>query len=201
MNVLITSKAIWYLMRGSGVVSLILLTGVMTLGVATSKRWQPGRMPRFVTVSLHRSIALLSVVFVAIHVTTAVLDPYAFVNVASVFLPFAAGRAALWVGLGAVSLDLVLALIVSSLVRSRLSPRLWRGIHWLAYLSWPVALAHGLGMGSDTGTVWLRAIAAACIATVGVAAVWRLRDKNSRSKRLEPRGVPRLDTAAEKLLA
>jgi sulfoxide reductase heme-binding subunit YedZ len=192
VNVLVTSSAIWYVMRGSGVVSLLLLTGVVALGIATSKRWRPRGMPRFVTASLHRSIALLSVVFVALHVLSAVFDPYAVVGVAAVFVPFVAGRSALWVGLGAISLDLVLALIVSSLLRSRLSPRMWRGVHWLAYAAWPVALAHGLGMGSDRGTLWLQGIAGACIATVVALAGWRLSGRERGSKRLEPRPVPRL---------
>ena len=192
MNALVTSKAIWYVMRGSGVVSLLLLTGVVALGIVTSRRWSPGKAPRFVTASLHRSIALLSVVFVAVHVVSAVLDPYAAVGVAAVFVPFVASSSALWVGLGAISLDLVLALIVSSLLRTRLSPRLWRGVHWLAYLAWPVALAHGLGMGSDAGTVWLLGIAGVCTATVAALVAWRLRGRERVSKRLEPRPVPLL---------
>jgi methionine sulfoxide reductase heme-binding subunit len=198
VHALIASKAIWYAMRASGVVAMVLLTAVTALGVATSNRWRLGRMPRFVTGSLHRSIALLSIAFVAIHVGTAVLDPYAAVDVASVFVPFAAGHSAFWVGLGAVSLDLVLALIVSSLLRARLGQRVWRSIHWLAYLSWPLAVAHGLGMGSDVGTTWLRAIAAACIALVGVVVGWRVRNRGDGSKRLEPRPAPGLRTATEK---
>jgi sulfoxide reductase heme-binding subunit YedZ len=197
VNVLVTSKAIWYVMRGSGVVSLLLLTAVVALGIATSKRWRPGGMPRFVTAGLHRSIALLSVVFVGLHVLTAVFDPYALVGVAAVFVPFVAGRSALWVGLGAISLDLVLALIVTSLVRSHLSPRLWRGVHWLAYLAWPVALAHGIGTGSDKGTLWLQGIAASCVATVGALAVWRLRDRARGAKRLERPPAPRPHLAGE----
>ena len=85
MHSLIQDKAIWYVMRGSGVVSLLLLTGVMTLGIATAKRWRPAGRPRFVTAALHRSIALLAVVFVAIHVVTAVLDPYVLWNVDELF--------------------------------------------------------------------------------------------------------------------
>ena len=185
MNALVTSKAVWYVMRGSGVVSLLLLTGVVALGILTSKRWQPGRLPRFVTAGLHRSIALVSVAFVGLHVLTAVVDPYAVVGFASVFVPFVAGRKPLWVGLGAISLDLVLALIVSSLLRSRLSARLWRGVHWLAYLAWPVALAHGVGMGSDSRTPWLVGVTAACLATVGALAAWRLLGPNPGSKRLQ----------------
>jgi hypothetical protein len=109
----VTSKADWYLMRASGVVSLVLLTAVMTLGIATVRRWRPGRLPRFVTPSLHRSLSLLAVVFLVVHVATALADPYALVSLASVFVPFVAAGSPFWVGLGAVSLDLIAALVVS----------------------------------------------------------------------------------------
>jgi hypothetical protein len=71
-----------------------LLTGVFVLGIATFRRWRPAQLPRFVTASLHRSISLLAVVFLGIHVVTAVADPYAAVGVAAVVVPFVAGRSA-----------------------------------------------------------------------------------------------------------
>jgi sulfoxide reductase heme-binding subunit YedZ len=174
-------------MRASGVVTLILLTGVFVLGIATTNRWRPRRLPGFAALGLHRSISLLAVVFLAVHILTAVIDPYAAVGVAAVVIPFVAGRSALWVGLGALSLDLTLALIVTSLLRSRLSLRVWRGIHWVAYLSWPVALVHSLGAGSDTGTLWLQVIAGGCVGLVVAAVAWRLRHAGGTEKHLEPR--------------
>ena len=177
--------SVWYLMRASGVVSLLLLTGVFVLGIATTKRWRTRSLPGFAAVSLHRSIALLSVVFLAVHVLTAVADPYAVVSAASVVVPFVAGRSAFWVGLGALSLDLVAALIVTSLLRNRLSPKVWRGVHWAAYLAWPLAIGHSLGIGTDTGTLWLRALTGGCVAAVAVALAARLA-RPAAGKHLEP---------------
>jgi sulfoxide reductase heme-binding subunit YedZ len=185
VNALTSTGAVWYLMRASGVVTLVLLTAVFVLGIATTTRWRSRSLPGFATLGLHRSISLLSVVFLGLHIATAVADPYAVVGVAAVVVPFVAGRSAFWVGLGALSLDLTLALIVTSLLRSRLSLRVWRGIHWIAYLSWPLAISHSLGGGSDAGTVWLRAIAGACIAAVVAAVVQRLRSAGATGKRLE----------------
>ncbi|HST24898.1 MAG TPA: ferric reductase-like transmembrane domain-containing protein [Gaiellaceae bacterium] len=186
MNTLTTSGAVWYLMRATGVVTLILLTAVFALGIATTTRWRTARLPGFATLNLHRSISLLAVVFLTVHVATAVIDPYAAVGVAAVVFPFVAGKSAFWVGLGALSLDLTLALIVTSLLRRRLSLRVWRAVHWAAYLSWPFALFHALGMGSDTGTLWLRAVAGACVLAVVAAVVQRLRYAGATGKRLEP---------------
>jgi len=207
VNIVGSSLAIWYLMRATGVVSLVLLTAVFALGIATAKRWHPVRLPRFVTLGLHRSISLLAVVFLAIHVVTAVIDPYAHVGLLDAVLPFAAGSNPLWVGLGTVSLDLVAALIVSSLLRRHIGPRAWKAIHWLAYLSWPVAFAHTLGSGTDVGTPWLRVVGGLSVATIAAATFWRLRGAARPAKRLEPRPLPghaaetRLLQALEKVAA
>jgi sulfoxide reductase heme-binding subunit YedZ len=186
VNGFATSGPDWYLMRATGVVTLILLTGVFVLGIATTNRWRAQRLPGFAALSLHRSISLLSVVFLGTHVATALIDPYAVVGMAAVVVPFVAGRGAFWVGLGALSLDLTFALIVTSLLRRHLGPRLWRGVHWVAYLSWPLALVHSLGIGSDTGTVWLRAIAGACVGLVVTSVAWRLTRAGNAAKHLEP---------------
>ena len=178
------STAVWYLMRSTGVVSQVLLTAVMALGIATTNRWSPRSTPRFVTAALHRSISLVSVIFVGVHVVTSVVDPYAAVGLVAVIVPFVGAGNPLWVGLGAVSLDLVAALIVSSL-RRHLGYRAWRAIHRGAYLSWPVALAHGLGMGTDAASVWFIVVTIACIATVSTAVAWRLSNRHD-GKRLEP---------------
>jgi sulfoxide reductase heme-binding subunit YedZ len=182
---LTTNGAAWYLMRASGVITLVLLTGVFVLGIATTRRWRGRTLPGFAVVSLHRSISLLAVAFLGMHVATALVDPYAAVGLAAVVVPFVAGKSALWVGLGAVSLDLTLALIATSLLRARIGLRVWRAVHWAAYLSWPVALFHSLGIGSDTGTVWMRAIAGVCTASVAGAVAWRWQ-RASSPKHLRP---------------
>ena len=165
--------ALWYLMRGTGVVSLVLLTGVMALGIATWGRVALGALPRFATLALHRSLAVMTVAFVTLHVATAVIDPYAAVRVVDVLVPFSAQRRPLMVGLGAVALDGLVALAVTGALRSRIGARTFRAVHWAAYAAWPAAFVHALGIGSDTGTLWLRTLALGCAATVGAAAAWR----------------------------
>jgi sulfoxide reductase heme-binding subunit YedZ len=173
MGSLTTSPA-WYLMRGSGVTTLILLTGVVVLGIATSNHAQIHRLPRFATVGLHRSVSLLAVVFLAIHVVTAIVDPYASVRVVQVVLPLPSGPYPLWLGLGALSLDVVAAVIVTSLLRQRMSRRAWKSVHWLAYASWPLAFAHSVAIGTDSSSAWFIGVAVTCSAAIVSAAVWRL---------------------------
>jgi methionine sulfoxide reductase heme-binding subunit len=179
----------WYVMRASGFVAEALLTLVLLLGIATFRRASLPGAPGFVTAALHRTVSLLSVVFLAVHVVTAVADPYAHVPLLSTVLPFGAKANAFWVAVGAVSLDLIAALVVSSLLRHRLSPRAWRAIHWTAYACWPLALAHGLGMGSDVGAVWAQATTLACITAVGLAVAWRLLGAGAGKHLAPPRRI------------
>ncbi|HEY2073231.1 MAG TPA: ferric reductase-like transmembrane domain-containing protein [Gaiellaceae bacterium] len=168
------TNADWYLISGSGVVALILFTLVVALGIATTKRLRFARLPRFVTLGLHRNLALLSVAFLAIHIVTSMLDSYAHVGIAQVFVPFGTTHYSAFLGLGALSLDLLLAVVVTSLLRHRLGYRLWKGVHWLSYASWPVALAHSVGIGTNASAGWFVDTAAVCVAVVGAATAWRL---------------------------
>ena len=168
------TQILWFATRGAGVVSLLMFTAVIVLGVMTSVRWQAGQWPRFLTAEVHRTIALLSVVFLALHVATAVVDPYASLGWISAIVPFASSYRPFWLGLGVVSVDLLVAVIVTSLLRARVGRRIWRAVHWTAYASWPFALAHGIGAGSDASAAWMIGIEAACIVAVVTAVAWRL---------------------------
>lgn len=169
------SHAYWYATRGSGVVALVLLTLVVALGVAGSLRLGSPRWPRFLVAGLHRSLTLLTLVFLAVHVVTTVLDSYTPISLRDAFVPFLASYRPLWLGLGAISFDLLLALTVTSLLRARIGYRSWRVLHWLAYAAWPVALLHGLGTGSDARFGWLQALTAACVLLVLASVGARLR--------------------------
>jgi len=109
-----------------------------------------------------------------IHVRTAVADTYGHIPLISAVVPFASGYERLWLGLGAVSLDIMLAMIVTSLLRGRLNRILWRAVHLLAYASWPVAFAHSVGSSKDLQQGWMLGLAVACAMIVVVAAIWRL---------------------------
>jgi methionine sulfoxide reductase heme-binding subunit len=167
------STALWYASRATGVVALVLLTLVLLLGILVNRRRPLPGLPRFATPSLHRSLSLLAVAFIAVHVLTAVADPYVTIGVAAVVIPFSSPYKPFWLGLGAISLDLMIALIGTSLARARIGRRAWRAIHWLAYACWPVALAHSLGSSTDLRSGWLLWLAVGCTVAVASAAGWR----------------------------
>jgi predicted ferric reductase len=171
----VNSTALWYATRASGLMALILLTLTMVLGLVTTSRTRARNWPGFAQQELHRRVSMIAVVFLGIHVVTSVLDTYVNIGWAAVVVPFTSQYSRFWVGVGTVSLDLLLAVFVSSLLRSRMSPGAWRALHWLAYLSWPIALAHTFGMGTDSREVWVVLLGVACVASVAAALAWRLR--------------------------
>jgi sulfoxide reductase heme-binding subunit YedZ len=167
-------KALWYLGRSSGVVSLVLLTLVVALGIATrSGRPLPG-LPRFAVSAVHRSASLLAVVFLTLHVVTLTLDPQSQLRWLDAVVPFGSHPKPLWIGLGAASLDLIVALVVTSLLRQRIGHRTWRAIHWAAYALWPFAVLHTIGTGTDMRSAWMLGLLALCTLTVAGLIGWRV---------------------------
>jgi len=165
---------LWYATRGAGVVSLVLLTGVVVLGIASAMRWQTDSWPRFLTTGFHRNLALSTLIFLALHIVTAVVDPFTALGWQAALIPFSSPYRRLWLGLGVVGIYLLLAIIVTSLLRPLFGPRAWRTIHWLAYAMWPVALIHGIGTGTDPRFAWMLAIEAVCVGSVVAAVAWRV---------------------------
>ena len=168
------TTAFWYASRATGVVALLLLTAVLVLGILVNRQGRLPGLPRFAVTSLHRNISLLAVAFIAVHVVTAVLDTYVNIPILAGVVPFASGYERVWLALGAVSFDIMLAMIITSLLRGRLNRTLWRAVHLLAYLSWPVAFAHSIGSSRDLQHGWLLDLGIACALIVAAAAIWRL---------------------------
>ena len=164
--------------------SVWLLSAAIILGVLVNQKGRLTGLPRFGAEGLHRNISLLALAFVAVHVLTVVIDPYVNTSVADVFVPFVSSYQPVWTGLGAVSADLLAAVIITSLVRQRIGHRTWLAIHWLGYVAWPVALIHGLGMATDLRSDWEFGLTCACVVGVGLAVSWRL----AAAIRAVPRG-------------
>ena len=168
------SKAAWFLTRGTGVVSLLLLTTVTVLGILNAVRWSPSGQPRFVLQRIHRNVSLVAVVFILVHIASAVIDSFAPIRWIDALIPFVSTYRPIWLGLGAVAFDLIIAVVVSSLLRAQIGYRAWRVVHWMAYALWPVAVFHSMGIGSDVKQIWMLALVALCVGAVLTAMVWRV---------------------------
>lgn len=167
-------SAYWYTTRSTGAVAMVLLSLTVALGVIDVKRISSPTWPRFVVDRLHRNLALMTLAFLALHILTSVLDSFAPISLSAAIVPFISSYRPFWLGLGAVSFDLLLAVIVTSLLRRRVGSTAWRRIHWLSYACWPIALLHGLGTGSDVKTAWLQVLSLICMAIVLASVLFRL---------------------------
>lgn len=188
------STALWYATRATGLMALVLLTVTMVLGITTTTRAKARNWPGFAQQEMHRRISILAVVFLGLHVLTSVLDTYVNISWAAIVIPFTSKYSGFWVGVGAVALDLLIAVFVTSLLRERMRPVTWRAVHWLAYLTWPIAMAHTFGMGTDAREGWVIALGVACGLSVAAALVWRIyaasRQATARTAHATVPGMP-----------
>src|SRR5215472_17073807 len=129
MSFALNGPGLWYATRATGLVTLLLLTASMLLGIITAGRFASENWPRFLTVGLHRNMTLLVLVFLTLHVGTTVVDTYTSIPATAAVVPFVSSYKAPWLGLGAVAVDLLIAVLVTSLLRNRLGFRAWRGLH------------------------------------------------------------------------
>jgi methionine sulfoxide reductase heme-binding subunit len=169
-----TSPAIWFTTRATGTVAVVLLTASVVLGVLTTTRASAPSVPRFALSDLHRRVALIALVFLCLHVLTAVIDTYVPIGWLAAVVPFVSAYHPLWIGLGAVAFDLMLVVTLTSLFRRQVGPRAFRLVHWAVYVSWPFAIAHGIGTGTDLRFGWMLVLCACCVAAVVAAVGWRI---------------------------
>ena len=167
-------KAFWFLTRASGLVAIVLLSATLVLGIVSSVGWTTQRWPRFVSQDVHRNLSLLCITFVIVHVITTVVDGFVPIGFLDAVVPFRSPYRPIYLGLGALCFDLLLAVLVTSGLRHRIGYSSWRFVHWLAYLCWPIALIHGLGSGTDTPLPIVLFVEAVCTAAVLGAFAWRL---------------------------
>ena len=168
------SQNLWYVSRASGLVLLVLFSVVVVLGVAGRMGSRPRGWPRFIFIELHRTLALFSIVLLALHVVTALLDPFVTIGWSATAIPFLSTYRPWQIGLGTLAVDIGAAVVITSLLRVRLGYRAWRAIHWLAYIAWPVAFVHSLTAGMDMTIWWVALTEWACAAAVAIAIGARL---------------------------
>ncbi|MEV6609498.1 ferric reductase-like transmembrane domain-containing protein [Kutzneria sp. NPDC051319] len=164
---------IWYIARGAGVMALLMLTVSVTLGIATRQGKPLAGLPRFAVATVHRNASLIGLGLVLTHVLTLLFDSYANLNPIDLLVPFVGSYRSFWLGLGTLAFDLLLIVLITSLNRARLGLRAWRAVHWTGYAIWPIALAHGLGTGTDATQLWMGVLAVGCATAVATAATWR----------------------------
>lgn len=182
---LTSSPVDWYAARAAGVVAYLLLSAIVVLGISMAGKKKLHRWPRFAVEDVHRFGGILVGSFLVIHIATIAIDAWLPFSIASIIVPFTSAYKPLWVGLGIVSAELLLALAITNRLRNiRISHRFWRRAHYLNFAVWAGATLHSLGSGTDRSTPWLITLEAAAIALVSSAIAWRLLARRLENWRL-----------------
>ena len=183
---------LWFVSRALGAMGLLLLSLVVVLGIlhntSVVKNAELG-LPRFVLVALHRNLSLITVVFVVLHIVTVLVTDYVHLRVVDVFVPGIALYNPIGAAFGTVAFDLILAIILTSLLRSRISRRVWFWVHWSSYLCWPIVVVHAVLNLSFRGTTWWTLVVP-FLATMAIIAalIYRRRDTRRTSVPVSERG-------------
>lgn len=164
---------VWFVARGSGMAAYVLLTAAVVLGITVSRHWHGERWPRLIVEGAHRWVVLTFFAFILLHTVTILLDPFTHFGLRDVVVPFGSAYRTLWLGLGVLASELLLAVGASVLVRRWIGYAVWHGLHLLTYLLFPLSLLHGLGTGTDTQEGWAALLYAGSVAAVVIALVWR----------------------------
>jgi predicted ferric reductase len=180
----------WYLARASGIVTWGLLVASMTWGLVYATRVLGRRASSWWLLGVHRFLGVLAIVFTGIHVVALVADNFVHFGIADVLVPFVGPWRPLAVGLGVISMYLLVAVELTSLAKSRLPHRVWRGIHLSSYALFAMATIHALASGTDVGTV-LGDGAAVALGTVAVAVAIVAIDRRSATDPRRPVPAPR----------
>jgi methionine sulfoxide reductase heme-binding subunit len=201
---LTSSPVDWYAARAAGIVAYVLLTVVVSIGISLAGR-APGRgrwrrWPMFAVEDVHRAGGLLVGTFIAIHVLTIAIDSFLPFSLGQLVVPLASTYRPLWVALGIVAAELLLALAVTNHYRDRMPRRWWRAAHYANFAVWAAATLHGMGSGTDRSAQWMMAVYAAAVAGVTVAVVWRLAAAGRLARRLQPVGMLSASGAAALLV-
>ncbi len=177
----LTSPYLWYTTRATGLVALVLFTIVVILGTLVATRIGGSIVGRFELNELHRSMSMVAVVFLVIHIATTVFDSYVSTGVLSAIIPFVSKYRTVPVAIGTIAFDLILAVWISSLLKTRMDNTAWRAIHWFSWVAFTAALVHGFLTGTDTRHHWAFFLVIGCAALGAAASVWRIWGRPTRA--------------------
>ncbi len=170
----LTTPYLWYTTRATGLVTLVLFTMVVSLGALVANRAGGAAVGRFEINELHRALAVVAVLFLAIHVITTVLDSFVSTGLASVIIPLTSSYKRVPITLGTVALDLLLAVWLSSLVKTHVANATWRFLHWFSWLAFAASLVHALTAGTDARHGLGFVVVMICAGLGAGAGVWRV---------------------------
>lgn len=144
----------WYTERVTAFLAYLALAGSVIYGLLLSTKLLDAVAHRPVTFTLHQDLASIGLGLAGIHGTLLGLDRTVPFSVVQMAVPFLAPYQPFWVGVGQIAFYLTLAVVASFYLRRRIGQRAWRALHYVTFLAFAGATAHGLGAGTDSGSGW-----------------------------------------------
>jgi DMSO/TMAO reductase YedYZ heme-binding membrane subunit len=163
----------WDIARAGGLVAWALATASVVWGLALSTRIARRRPWPAWLLDLHRFLGALAVIFTVVHVGAVLMDSYTSFGLADVLVPFAASWHPTAVAWGIVAFYVLVAVEVTSLLRSRIGKTWWRRTHFLSFGLFVFATVHAVMAGTDTKTDLV--LAAIVLLSLPVAALTAIR--------------------------
>jgi sulfoxide reductase heme-binding subunit YedZ len=170
-----TDQFLWVLARVMGLASYASLAIAVITGIALRTAVLDWLGSNRALRSLHEYTTVLWIPLGLLHVGALLLDTTARIGVLDVLVPFRAPYGTLAIGLGTVSLDLLVIVTVTSFLKRRMRPDVWRWIHRLAYLAFALVFLHAVLGGTDFSDPAVSAVtwsAAAALAVLACARVF-----------------------------
>jgi len=189
----------WYLTRAAGIVAYLLLFASVALGLIMTTDLFPRRLERFRVFDLHRFIAILALTLSVFHALIVLPDAFIGFTLPELLVPFASPYRATWMALGVFALYLSVIIVASFYLRPLVRYAAWRTLHYLTFVVFVMAVAHGAGAGTDTQSLWARDMYAATGFVVFDLLVIRLFRGTTRGVRKRPDPLPPRPTAAQLL--
>lgn len=164
----------WFATRGAGLMTWAVAAASVVFGLLMSSKML-GKQPGFPwLLDLHRFFSTLTSVFLALHLVTLWADSYVEFGMVELFVPFTSEWRPMAVAWGVLSLYLMAAVELSSLIRDRIPSRAWHGIHLLSYLSLIFGTIHAWQAGSDVRNPLVLSVGLATLALIIGLSVFRI---------------------------
>lgn len=154
----ITATTPWHFSRAAGTVAYLLLAGSTLWGLLLSTKIIKESVPAVLSLAMHNTLSWLAVAFTGLHALALLLDSYYTYTLADLTIPFIGPYRPGWVGLGILSLYLMLLTSLSFRFRKRLGQKRWRQLHYTTFAVYLLVTVHGAMAGTDSGNLGMQFI-------------------------------------------
>jgi sulfoxide reductase heme-binding subunit YedZ len=164
----------WYTVRAMGFLAYLVVAGSVLYGLLLSTKILDAIAHRPVSFALHQDLAAFGLGLAGIHGVLLGLDTSVPFTFAQILVPGLAPHAPLAVAAGQVALYLMAIVTLSFYARRRIGQRTWRTLHYVTFLAFAGSTIHGIGAGSDAGSVWVQALYLGSMALVAFLLTYRI---------------------------